>query len=102
MPRTASTEALYEVARRGAAVLGFGLTDEVSGGTSDANTLSAAGLTTLDGLGPVGGALHSHREYVDAASIVPRTALVAGLIARVASGEWTTNEGSAHDVVRPI
>jgi glutamate carboxypeptidase len=94
MPRTASTVALYDVACRGAAVLGFGLTDEVSGGTSDANTLSAAGLTTLDGLGPVGGALHSHHEYVDNASIVPRTALVAGLMSRVAQGEWRSHESA--------
>ncbi len=91
MPRTDAIAAIYEVARRGAACLGFGLLEEVSGGTSDANTLCASGLTVLDGLGPVGGALHSAGEYVQSESLVPRTALVAGLMSRVAAGEWRAN-----------
>jgi glutamate carboxypeptidase len=34
----------------------------------------------IDGLGPVGGDDHSPSEWLDVASIVPRTALVAALI----------------------
>jgi glutamate carboxypeptidase len=37
-------------------------------------------VPSLDGLGPIGGNDHSPAEYLDVASIVPRTALVAGLI----------------------
>jgi glutamate carboxypeptidase len=40
-------------------------------------------VPVLDGLGPVGGLDHSPDEYIEADSIVPRTALVAGLIQRI-------------------
>jgi glutamate carboxypeptidase len=38
------------------------------------------GVASLDGLGPIGGMDHSPVEYLEVASIVPRTALVAGLL----------------------
>jgi glutamate carboxypeptidase len=38
------------------------------------------GIPSLDGLGPIGGNDHSPAEYVEVASIVPRTALVAALL----------------------
>ena len=57
-----------------------------TGGASDANTTAAAGVPTLDGLGPVGGDDHSPAEWLDLTSVVPRTALLAGLIARTAQG----------------
>jgi glutamate carboxypeptidase len=63
--------------------LGFELHDAATGGASDANTTAAAGLPTLDGLGPIGGDDHSVDEWLDVTSIVPRTALLALLIARV-------------------
>lgn len=64
--------------------LGFEVTDTATGGASDANTTSGMGVPTLDGLGPIGGNDHSPAEYVDVASIVPRTALFAGLLLAVA------------------
>jgi glutamate carboxypeptidase len=54
-----------------------------TGGASDANAIAALGVPVLDGLGPVGGRAHSPDEYVEIESIVPRAALVAGLIPRV-------------------
>jgi glutamate carboxypeptidase len=60
--------------------LGFSIRDVGTGGASDANTTSGLGVPSLDGLGPIGGNDHSPAEYLDVASIVPRTALVAGLI----------------------
>jgi glutamate carboxypeptidase len=60
--------------------LGFSVKDTATGGASDANTTSGLGVPSLDGLGPIGGNDHSPSEYLDVASIVPRTALVAGLI----------------------
>ena len=65
--------------------LGFELKDAATGGASDANTTAALGVPTLDGLGPVGGDDHSVDEWLDVGSIVPRTTLLAGLIARVAA-----------------
>jgi glutamate carboxypeptidase len=63
--------------------LGFELRDAATGGASDANTTSAAGVPTIDGLGPVGGGDHSAGEWVDLASVVPRMSLLAGLISKL-------------------
>jgi len=64
--------------------LGFEVKDTATGGASDANTTSGLGVPTLDGLGPIGGNDHSPAEYLDLVSIVPRTALFAGLLLAVA------------------
>ena len=63
--------------------LGFELRDAATGGASDANTTSSAGTPTIDGLGPVGGDDHAPAEWIDLTSVVPRVALLAGLISRV-------------------
>ena len=63
--------------------LGFELLDAATGGASDANTTSAAGTPTIDGLGPIGGDDHAPAEWLDLTSVVPRIALLAGLISRV-------------------
>ncbi|HET7868919.1 MAG TPA: M20/M25/M40 family metallo-hydrolase, partial [Actinomycetota bacterium] len=63
--------------------LGFELHDAATGGASDANTTSAAGVPTLDGLGPVGGDDHGPREWIDLTSVVPRIALLAGIVSRL-------------------
>lgn len=66
-----------------AGALGFPLRDAATGGASDANTTAGMGVPTLDGLGPVGGLDHSPDEYLEVASIAPRTALLAALLAAV-------------------
>ena len=63
--------------------LGFALRDAQTGGASDANTTAGMGVPTLDGLGPIGGLDHSPGEYLEVASIVPRTVLLAALIASI-------------------
>ena len=60
--------------------LGFDVRDAATGGASDANTTAGMGVPTLDGLGPIGGLDHSPDEWLDAASIVPRTTLFAALL----------------------
>lgn len=65
--------------------LGFELRDAATGGASDANTTSAAGVPTLDGLGPIGGDDHGPNEWIDLRSVVPRIALLAGLLSRLDS-----------------
>lgn len=61
--------------------LGFRLGTAVTGGVADANFASGAGIPVLDGLGPVGGGDHSPGEWLDLSSVVPRGALLAGLLA---------------------
>ncbi|MFB3739420.1 MAG: M20 family metallopeptidase, partial [Candidatus Velamenicoccus archaeovorus] len=67
--------ALATLAARVAGELGFELHDAATGGASDANTTSAAGVPTLDGLGPIGGDDHGPAEWMDLTSVVPRIAL---------------------------
>lgn len=62
--------------------LGFDLRDAATGGASDANTTSAAGTPTIDGLGPIGGDDHAPAEWLDLTSVVPRVTLLAALISR--------------------
>ncbi|MGZ8482126.1 MAG: M20 family metallopeptidase [Candidatus Limnocylindria bacterium] len=83
MERTPAAARLASLATTIAAELGFTVRDAATGGASDANTTSAAGLPSLDGLGPIGGDDHSVDEWLDLDSVVPRTTLLAGLMARI-------------------
>lgn len=83
MERTPAAARLAALASTIAGELGFTVRDAATGGASDANTTSAAGLPTLDGLGPIGGDDHSVDEWLDLASVVPRTTLLACLMARI-------------------
>jgi glutamate carboxypeptidase len=84
MEKTPATALLIELARGVATELGFTFADIRTGGASDGNYIAALGVPTLDGMGPVGGYDHSPDEYLELESIVPRTALLAGLIAAIA------------------
>jgi glutamate carboxypeptidase len=75
---------LVEHAQAVAQRLGFEVHDTSTGGASDANTTSGMGVPSLDGLGPIGGNDHAPAEYLDVDSIVPRTAMVAGLLLAIA------------------
>jgi glutamate carboxypeptidase len=71
---------LVEHAQSLARRLGFEVRDAATGGASDANTTSGMGVPSIDGLGPIGGMDHSPAEYLEVASVVPRTTLLAGLL----------------------
>lgn len=58
-----------------------------TGGASDGNNLSAAGLPNLDGLGPIGDKLHSADEFVVLPSLAERARLVARFLDKFAEGE---------------
>lgn len=81
MHRSDAGGRLYALARGIAGSLGIDLGATATGGASDGNTAAAAGLPVLDGLGPVGGRAHSPDEYIELSSVVPRTALLTGLVA---------------------
>ena len=83
MERTAASERLIGWCREAARDAGFDVRDTATGGGSDGNTTAALGVPTLDGLGPVGGDAHNPGEYVLVSSIMPRTAMLAGLIRRI-------------------
>ena len=83
MEKKAGAARLVEIAVSVAGELGFELRDAATGGVSDANTTSAAGTPTIDGLGPIGGDDHAPAEWLDLTSVVPRIALLAGIISRL-------------------
>ncbi len=83
MERTDASGRLVEHAARLAAELGFSLREAATGGASDGNTTAGAGVPTIDGLGPIGGLDHAPGEYIAVESIVPRTTLLAGLLAAI-------------------
>lgn len=83
MEKREGTARLARLAIDVARDLGFPLRDAATGGASDANTTSAAGVPTIDGLGPVGGSDHAPGEWIDVTSVVPRMALLAGVISRI-------------------
>jgi glutamate carboxypeptidase len=87
MERSEGTAALFERARSIARHLGLDLEEAATGGASDANITAGMGVPTLDGLGPVGGDDHSPAEWIQRSSLVPRTALLAALIASVGQPE---------------
>jgi glutamate carboxypeptidase len=86
MERTPAVAALVGQAQAVARDLGFEVGEAATGGAGDANTTAAAGLPTIDGLAPVGGDAHGPDEWLDLDSVVPRTALLAGLLARLGAG----------------
>jgi glutamate carboxypeptidase len=83
MAKTSAIAFLVERAQETARELGFEIKDAATGGASDANQIAALGVPVLDGLGPVGGLDHGPDEYIEQASIVPRTALLVGLLQRI-------------------
>jgi glutamate carboxypeptidase len=74
------SQELFEQARKVGASLGMDLWEAGSGGGSDGSFTAAVGVPTLDGLGIVGDDAHALTEWVDLASLPPRTALLAELL----------------------
>lgn len=85
MERSEGVVALYRHAEAVAAELGQTIAEGGTGGGSDGNLTAALGVPTLDGLGAVGDGAHALHEHVELECLVPRTTLLAGLIARLLS-----------------
>ncbi|MEE9241513.1 MAG: M20 family metallopeptidase [bacterium] len=86
MERTPDTDKLLDLAREVTTEAGVEFSHTNTGGGSDGNYLAPYRVPILDGLGPVGGNLHTAEEYIELPSLVPRAAMLAGLIERCASG----------------
>ncbi|GGA70419.1 peptidase M20 [Edaphobacter acidisoli] len=83
MERKPGTVALFKQARKLAAELGFHLDEAATGGGSDGNFTAALGIPTLDGMGAVGEGAHATHESILIEHLVPRTALLAAMIATI-------------------
>jgi glutamate carboxypeptidase len=77
----AKVRALHAEAEAIARSIGLGaLPASSAGGGSDGNFTGAMGIPTLDGLGVMGGGIHTLEEHVLVSSLVPRAKLIAGLL----------------------
>jgi glutamate carboxypeptidase len=81
MERKPGTVALFKQAKKLAADLGFALDEASTGGGSDGNFTAALGVPTLDGMGAIGAGAHAAHEHILIEHIVPRTALLAAMLA---------------------
>ena len=83
MERKPGTVALFKQAKKLASQLGFDLDEAATGGGSDGNFTAALGVPTLDGMGAIGAGAHAAHEHIVTEHIVPRTALLAAMLATV-------------------
>lgn len=78
------TQRLLDLILDAGRALGLTLGHGPSGGASDGNRLSAAGLPNIDSMGPRGGELHSEREFIHLGSLTERAKLSLAVLARLA------------------
>ncbi|MGZ4430326.1 MAG: M20/M25/M40 family metallo-hydrolase [Gaiellales bacterium] len=85
-PPMPAAPALVETALRHARDLGLTGGHQLSGGVSDGCWTGAAGVPTLDGLGPVGGRDHTPDEWIEVETLERRIELAVRVIASAARG----------------
>ena len=64
--------------------IGLPITWQAVGGGSDANLTGSLGIPTVDGLGPIGGAMHSRKEFMVLDSIAKRLGLLRNVMINIA------------------
>jgi glutamate carboxypeptidase len=80
------TERLLKLASEVAGQIGMDLNPMEEYGGSDGCFTASLGVATLDGMGPLTYDMCGDEERIEISSLVPRTALMAGIVARLASG----------------
>jgi glutamate carboxypeptidase len=88
----AASAGLWGLATDTAQDLGLAIEPVTSRGGSDASFAAALGIPTLDGLGPICHDSCARGERIEIASLADRGALMAGMIARLAS-RWRAAAG---------
>jgi len=76
-------ERLTTVIEEEARSMGLPVRWTLTGGASDGNNIAAAGVPTVDGMGPAGGRAHSPEEYVEIPSLFQKTILLASVLDRL-------------------
>jgi glutamate carboxypeptidase len=84
LERSPGVVKLFELARIVAAEIGVKLEEGSAGGGSDGNFTGPI-APTLDGIGAIGDGAHALHEHVEIDALVPRAAVIAGLLARIAA-----------------
>ena len=77
MVKDYGVETLCGIVQEAAALVGFDVKDTATGGGSDGNFIAALGTPVVDGMGPVGGLVHSDQEYMELQSLAQRCKMLA-------------------------
>ena len=77
MVKDDGVEMLCGIVQEAAALAGFDVTDTATGGGSDGNFVAALGTPVVDGMGPVGGLVHSDQEYMELKTLTERCKMLA-------------------------
>jgi glutamate carboxypeptidase len=80
LERSPAVVKLFELARSAASEISVTLEEGSAGGGSDGNFTAAIGIPTLDGLGAIGDGAHALHEHVEIDALVPRSAVIAGVL----------------------
>lgn len=86
-PLDPPTQHLFHLLKEAGETLGIPIHSESSFGVCDGNLLAAAGLSSIDTLGVVGGGLHTPEEYLLLQSLEERAKIDALLISRFLDAE---------------
>lgn len=84
LERSPGVITLFEFAKAAAAEIGLTLDEGSAGGGSDGNFTAALGIPTLDGCGAIGDGAHALHEHVEIDALVPRAAVICGVLDRIA------------------
>ena len=79
------SDALMQRYKASAALVGFDVAGEFTGGCSDAGFTASLGIPTLCGVGPVGAKAHTDGEYCSLETLVPRAQALVGTILSLAA-----------------
>jgi glutamate carboxypeptidase len=93
MVKDYGVETLCGIVQEAAALVGFDVKDTATGGGSDGNFIAALGTPVVDGMGPVGGLVHSDQEYMELKSLSERCKMLA-LTMLLYSERFEDNGGS--------
>jgi len=83
MEKNEKTLKLFEFVKEISKELMMPIEEASTGGASDGNSTSSMGISTLDGMGPVGAGFHGPNEYVKIDSIFERTKLLAQTLYKI-------------------
>lgn len=83
--KTDKISSLLEVIKQVGQEIGVIIKDTETGGSSDGSFTFAAGVATIDGLGPIGGYFHREDEYLEISSLIERTQLLAEVIQKLSN-----------------
>lgn len=83
-PLTGGTRLLADLVKAAGAELGQEIGEQHRAGSSDSNFYGAAGVPTVDGLGPYCEGYHTAKEFVKIPTIKDRTGLLANSLLRLA------------------